>query len=140
MFLLIGRVSDEMQQSTGSGESDWTDEYAISEESNFDGNTLSFEKLRNTLPFQKPGAQAGSILSSGLRVAQYSDDVRPPQDRETQDKETRQRMLKEELGDLQEALKHEKRINRGTEKVQDQARNELEGQNDGDWDFEFCVW
>lgn len=127
----MGCVSGETQQSTGSGESDWTDEYAICEESNFDGNTLSFEELRNSPPFQKPGAQAGSILSSEIRADQYSDDVRPPQDRETQDRETRQRMLKEELSDMQEAIDHERRINRGTRNLQGQIRSELERQDNG---------
>lgn len=132
----MGRVSGETQQSTGSGESDWTDEYAICEESNFDGNTLSFEKLRNMPPFQKPGAQAGSILSSEIR-AQYSDDVRPPQNRETQDRETRQRMLKKELSDMQEAIDHERRVNSGN--LQGKTRGELESHDNGGSDDIFEV-
>lgn len=52
-------------------------------------------------------------------------------------------MLKEELNDLQEALRLEKKFNRGTEKFQGRKpRSGLENQDDEDWDkaFEFRVW
>lgn len=52
------------------------------------------------------------------------------------------RMLKEELNDLQEALRIEKKFNRGTEKFQGRKpRSGLENQDDEDWDkaFEFRV-
>lgn len=99
---------------------------------------LSFEKLRNTPPLQRPGAQAKSMLSSEILAAPISDDAPPLRDRET-----RQRMLKEELNDLQEALRLEKKFNRGTEKFQGRKpRSGLENQDDEDWDiaFEFRVW
>jgi hypothetical protein len=51
-------------------------------------------------------------------------------------------MLKEELSDMQEAIDHERRINRGTIMLQGQTRSDLESQDNGDGDdiFEDCVW
>lgn len=49
-------------------------------------------------------------------------------------------MLKEELSDMQEAIDHERRVNRGTINMQGQARSQLESQDNEGRDDIFEVW
>ena len=75
--------------SESESESNWIDECTPSEGISFQEYTLSFRKIHL---FPGRGAKSRSMLSSGIRATQPSDDARP-----LQDWETRQRMLEEEL-------------------------------------------
>lgn len=129
-----------------------------SEGSSFEANTLSFGKIYNP-PFLGTGAETKSILSNGIHATQLSDNARP-----LQDWETNQRILERELDDeLWKALEHEnslvpqaalsaaetigkqsskENISRETEKSHDLTQIELQSQDCRDWGeiFEFCVW